>query len=183
LDKLKKVYLLVVGILAFSLIFSAIVSFSQGNYLGFFTSLVVFVVVLLPSFFRWKYRMRIPLEIEIIIVMFIYATLFLGEVYRFYDLFWWWDILLHAFSALVFGFVGFIVLYLTYSRHELKVNVKWLAFFTFSFAVCIGVLWEIFEFFMDWSLGWNMQKTGLVDTMTDLIVDCVGALIFLEKIF
>lgn len=30
---------------------------------------------------------------------------------------------------------------------------------------------------MDWGFGLNMQKSGLVDTMWDLIVDGVGALV------
>ena len=52
-----------------------------------------------------------------------------------------------------------------------------LALFSFSFAIAIGVVWEIFEFFMDISFGLNMQKSGLIDTMGDLIVDSLGALL------
>ena len=39
----------------------------------------------------------------------------------------------------------------------------------------VGVVWEIFEFTLDQTLGLNTQKSGLVDTMWDLIVDCLGA--------
>jgi len=39
----------------------------------------------------------------------------------------------------------------------------------------IGALWEVFEFGMDQIFGMNMQKSGLVDTMGDLIVDAIGA--------
>jgi hypothetical protein len=38
-----------------------------------------------------------------------------------------------------------------------------------------GAVWEIFEFAMDSNFGLNMQKSGLVDTMWDLIVDAGGA--------
>ena len=53
----------------------------------------------------------------------------------------------------------------------------------------LGVVWEIYEFTFDGLLGLNMQKfaleggadligrAALVDTMKDLIVDCLGALI------
>jgi uncharacterized membrane protein YjdF len=57
------------------------------------------------------------------------------------------------------------------------------AFFAFLFAVAIGALWEIFEFAMDALFGMNMQKpmlgdpSGLTDTMWDLIVDTLGALV------
>ena len=52
-----------------------------------------------------------------------------------------------------------------------------MAIFSFAFAVAVGALWEIFEFSMDSILGLNMQKSGLVDTMWDLIVDTIGAVI------
>ena len=51
------------------------------------------------------------------------------------------------------------------------------------FAVGIGALWEIFEFSMDSHFNLDMQKemlgdpSGLTDTMWDLIVDTLGALV------
>ncbi len=45
----------------------------------------------------------------------------------------------------------------------------------FSFAVSIGTLWEVFEFGMDILFGLSMQKSGVIDTMDDLIVDAIGA--------
>ncbi len=47
--------------------------------------------------------------------------------------------------------------------------------FSVSFSLAVGVLWEIFEFLIDLIFGLNMQKSGLVDTMSDLIVDFLGA--------
>ena len=40
----------------------------------------------------------------------------------------------------------------------------------------MGALWEILEFAIDQTFGTTMQKSGLVDTMWDLIVDGLGAL-------
>jgi hypothetical protein len=51
-----------------------------------------------------------------------------------------------------------------------------IALFAFMFAQGIGSLWEIFEFAMDSFFGLNMQKSGIVDTMWDLIVNGVSAL-------
>ena len=42
--------------------------------------------------------------------------------------------------------------------------------------MAIGATWEIFEFTMDKLFGLSMQKSGLDDTMYDLIVDTFGAL-------
>ncbi|MFO7818087.1 MAG: hypothetical protein R6V39_10475, partial [Desulfovibrionales bacterium] len=62
-------------------------------------------------------------------------------------------------------------------------NPGFVAFFAFLFAVGTGALWEIFEFSMDSLVGMNMQKgmlgdeSGLTDTMFDLMVDTLGALV------
>ena len=68
-------------------------------------------------------------------------------------------------------------------RIGLSLQPRFVALFAFTFAVAIGTLWEIFEFSMDRNLGLTMQKpmlgddSGLTDTMWDLIVDVIGALI------
>jgi uncharacterized membrane protein YjdF len=63
-----------------------------------------------------------------------------------------------------------------------KINIKrspiFVAFFSFCFAVAMGAIWEIYEYSMDKSLGLFMQRGSLDDTMIDIILDTVGALIF-----
>lgn len=107
--------------------------------------------------------------------LFIYGSVFLGETQKFYARFWWWDILLHSISAIVFGLLGTIFLLLAFGKHRSKANTLFFVTLSFCFAIAIGVLWEIFEFSMDYSFGLNMQKSGLFDTMSDLIIDCFGA--------
>jgi uncharacterized membrane protein YjdF len=51
-----------------------------------------------------------------------------------------------------------------------------IAFLSFCVAMAIGGIWEIFEFAMDQVFGMNMQKSGLIDPMWDLIVDALGPL-------
>ncbi len=118
----------------------------------------------------------IPEELQIATVLFIFATLFLGEIHGYYESFWWWDLVLHAGSAIVFGFIGFIILLVLQRGGRVEAKAFWLAIFSFSFAMAIGVVWEIFEFTADQLFDFNMQKSGLVDTMWDLIVNSLGAL-------
>ena len=177
IHRLRKTYLSIMWVMFLSIIIAAIYSIILQNYLTLFTSLIVGLILLIPYFFKWKYSLSIPMEVELIVLVFIYATLFLGEALAFYHHFWWWDILLHAGSAIIFGFMGFIVLYYLYAHRQIKSKPYMLALFSFSFAIAIGVVWEIFEFFMDISFGLNMQKSGLIDTMGDLIVDSLGALL------
>lgn len=133
------------------------------------------VLSYLPQLLASQIKVRLPLQFQFFITLFLYASLFLGEVGDYYEKFWWWDVVLHGFSAFAFGFVGFLTLYLLYARHKLSASPLLLSIFAFSFGLAIGTIWEIFEFAMDSLFGLNMQKSGLQDTMWDLIIDSIGA--------
>ena len=148
---------------------------NQRWYILFISSLAL-MLTFLPATIEKRFKVYLPAEFEIIITLFIYSSLLLGEVHRYYTLYWWWDILLHTVSSLVIGFIGFILLFIMFEEKKITGKPITIAIFAFCFALAIGALWEIFEFSMDQTLGLNMQKSGLIDTMWDLIVDAAGAL-------
>jgi hypothetical protein len=140
-----------------------------------FISLATFVVTLLPSILSSRLAIRLPTKFLGAIAVFAFATLFLGEVFDFYGRYWWWDIALHGGSAVGFGLIGFLFVFFMFEGNKYAAPPVAVAFVAFCFAVTIGATWEIFEFAMDQFFGLNMQKSGLVDTMWDLIVDMIGA--------
>ncbi|MDH5531663.1 MAG: hypothetical protein OEY05_16645, partial [Paracoccaceae bacterium] len=130
---------------------------------------------LLPVFFQQRFAIMLPVRFFAGIVLFIFATIFLGEARGFYDRYWWWDILLHAGSALGFGLLGFLFVFMLFEGNKYAAPAWAVSFISFCMALSIGTMWEIFEFVMDQTFGLNMQKSGLTDTMVDLIVDMFGA--------
>jgi hypothetical protein len=120
---------------------------------------------------------RLPPEFGLAAILFVFASVFLGEVRGYYLRFWWWDVLLHAGSAFLLGVTGFLLVYALNEdpKIDLHMRPRFLALFAFAFAMAMGGLWEVFEFAMDQLFGSNMQKSGLVDTMWDLIVDALAA--------
>lgn len=141
-------------------------------------SFAIFFLTYLPSLIERKYRIELPDELELLTILFIYASLFLGELHGYYTRFWWWDVVLHISSGFALGFTGFLILYILYYKNKIAANPFLISLFSFCFALAIGALWEIFEFFIDSNFGFNMQKSGLRDTMWDLIVDSGGAFFF-----
>ena len=145
----------------------------------------IILVTLGPFFLAKLFRVFIPPEFVLVAIAFVFASLFLGEVHGYYTRYWWWDIALHSGSGFLLGIVGFLLVHVLNETEEIGLHMKpgFVAFFAFLFAVGIGVLWEIFEFAMDQLFGMNMQKpmlndpSGLTDTMWDLIVDMLGALV------
>lgn len=123
---------------------------------------------------RWA-EIDVPPSFLTAIVIFVGATLFMGEVLDFYTRFWWWDIAMHGGSAIGFGLIGFVAVFMMFQGDRYAAPHWAIAVFAFAFALSIGTLWEILEFSMDRTVGTNMQKSGLMDTMTDLIVNTIGA--------
>jgi hypothetical protein len=148
----------------------------RGNFMAAAVSAATLGLTMVPMLFEDFYSIRIPVSFTSAIVLFVFCTLFLGEVGGFYERFWWWDLVLHSGSAVGFGLMGFVVMFILLKGDKLAGPPLLIAMFSFCFAVSIGAVWEIFEFAMDQFFGLNMQKSGLVDTMFDLIVDSVGAL-------
>ncbi len=151
----------------------------QGRYQAAIEVAIILCITFLPVILGKRFQVRIPHEFESLAVVFVYMSLFLGEVQGYYVRFWWWDIVLHIGSGFLLGVLGFLLVYVLNEKEDVDLNLKpkFIAFFAFLFAMGMGAIWEIFEFAMDQLFGMNMQKSGLVDTMWDLIVDGIGALV------
>ena len=173
---LEKVYQIVSIIILTIISFAIYDSLITQKWELLFTSLVVLILLLIPLFFEKKIGFKLPIEIEIALAIFIFLSVFMGRAKEFYFKFWWWDMALHSGSAIILGFIGFTIIYLMYSAHKIKAKPITLAVFSLFFAMAIGAIWEIFEFFMDQVFGLEMQDNSLTDTMSDLIVDGIGAI-------
>ncbi|MCB1671780.1 MAG: hypothetical protein R3F41_12865 [Gammaproteobacteria bacterium] len=164
-------------VLKLVLLIGALLLLVQGRYQASFEVLAILFVTWLPTLLGSHFKVVIPYEFESLAVVFVYMALFLGEVRGFYTRFWWWDVILHTGSGFLLGIFGFLLVYVLNEKEDIDLHLqpKFVALFAFMFAMGVGALWEIFEFAMDQSFGLTMQKSGLVDTMWDLIVDGIGA--------
>lgn len=155
------------------------------SWMHVFVTVLLMSVIAAPVLFRGRFGVPIPSELHIFAALFIFATLFLGEVLDFYYRVWWWDLVLHGSAGVLLGLLGFLFVYLVNENELVDVSMRasFVALFAFFFSVGLGTFWEIFEFAMDQTFGLEMQKakwgdaSGLADTMWDLIVDASGAAI------
>lgn len=157
----------------------------EQQWLNTAASAGILLLTLAPAIFARRWKIFIPPEFELLTIAFIFAALFLGETRDYYGRFWWWDVALHTTSGGLLGVLGVLLVYVLNENPRVNLYMRpgFVAFFAFCFAVATGSVWEIFEFAMDQLFGMNMQKataadsSGLIDTMWDLIVDAVGALV------
>ncbi|HNP36851.1 MAG TPA: hypothetical protein PKK10_13445 [Woeseiaceae bacterium] len=162
-----------------------VVVVSEARWLSAFLILTIALLILFVTVFSHRLGVQIPAEFQILALVFVFAALFLGEVQGYYERIWWWDIALHSTSGLLMGILGFLLVYVLNesSRITFTMTPHFVAFFAFMFAVAVGSLWEIFEFAMDSIFGTQMQKpmlndpSGLTDTMWDMIVNTIGAML------
>lgn len=150
------------------------------------------VAMLFPGLLRRRAKLNIPSVMMIAYAIFLYCAIYLGEIRNFYYVIPHWDTILHTFSGAALGSFGFSLVSLLNNSESTTFSLSpiFVAMFAFCFALSLGTVWEIYEFSMDFLLKTNMQKyaleTGelligqaaLKDTMKDLIVDGIGALLF-----
>ena len=176
-DRLDLLELVISSFLRLTLLFAAVYAVITGRWSDLFTALLTLCFTFMPAIVERSLRISLPTEFEFIFVVFVYAAVFLGEIHGYFTQIWWWDVFLHSLSSVNLGFVGFIILYVIYRARRISASPVLIAVFSFCFALAIGALWEIYEFAMDSIFGLNMQKSGLIDTMWDLVVDAVGAFV------
>lgn len=148
-------------------------------------------VIHIPSVLARKLRFEIPGFLYTMYIIFLYCGIFLGEVTSFFYVVPHWDDFLHAFSSMMTGFFAVMVITILNRDENLvfRISPFFVALFAFTFSIAIGALWEVYEFAGDGLLGMNMQKfitadgtvlighAAISDTMKDIIVDMIGALI------
>lgn len=193
------------------------------NFEGAFFCVLTILLLYVPSWIQVKLHIELPPPLEITILCFIFAAEILGEVNAFYQLIPGWDTMLHTLNGFLAAAVGFSLVLLLNDDERLTFDLSpfFLALVAFCFSMTIGVLWEFFEFSMDWFFHTDMQKDtiihaiytvaldttntnkviaipgiqdvavngrslglggyldiGLIDTMKDLFVNFIGAVVF-----
>lgn len=168
------VQLILMSILLFA--FTLFALYHQ-NFEIVFVGVLMLFLSLLPLYLKSTINLHIPTIFIYTGIIFIFLSLFLGQFSGFYDRFHWYDAFLHFISAIIIGFIGFIILFAYSIKHKLQPQKSIILFFVFFFCLGVGALWEIFEYGVDAHFNTNMQVGSLDDTMIDLIVTGIGALI------
>lgn len=171
-----RIYLIVTLLVRVLFLAGVIVTGLQGNWESSLVSALGLILSFSPQIIERTLRVNLPIIYEFFIVIFIMLSVFMGEIGDAYTAFWWWDIMLHASSGVLLGYVGFLLLYILYSQKKLKASAGLIAFFTFAVGMASAGVWEVFEFSTDQLLGTHMQN-GQEDTMWDIIVAGLGSLV------
>lgn len=203
-------------------VLAMVLSFVRGNYENIFTCVWVMFLLILPAIVERKFSIELPGTLEVIVMLFVFASLVLGEMGNYYIKFPHWDTMLHTTNGFLCAAAGFGMVDILNRNEKIKFKLSpiFLAVVAFCFSMTIGAVWEIFEFACDVFLKMDMQNDtlingfsssflsgntmelvkiadvntvsvngqnlvgggyldiGLYDTMMDLVVNFIGALVF-----
>src|SRR6056297_3170614 len=115
-DKTDRINFILSLIIRLSIVIALVIEILVGRWTPFFASILAFFLTFLPAIIENNYKISLPSEFEILIIIFIYASIFLGEVRGYYTRFWWWDAILHWTSGMILGLIGFIILFVLFKN-------------------------------------------------------------------
>ena len=202
----------------------------HGNYYNVLMCVLTLVLFLIPAFVDRRLNIKLPSVLEVIILLFAFSAEILGEIQNFYGIFKSWDTMLHTINGFMMAAIGFALIDILNNDPHFHFTASpiFVAFVAFCFSMTVGVVWEFFEFSMDYFIHTDMQKDfiyntiasvnsavnpsgvnsavviddvhtiisgvvngenvqfayngyldiGIKDTMKDLMVNCLGAIIF-----
>lgn len=190
---------LTIGLGIFDIVYLSAIEHQNWDEISFRAmQYIAIILVLAAPFLLKRFQITVPILLSVLIAVFAFGALVLGDGLDLYGRFTWWDSVLHTFSGVLLSYIALWLIHLIMARNSKYVylNKYFLALFLICFSVAMGAMWEIIEYTYDSIMGTNTQQfmattTGSIfgpddvalaghaalrDTMTDLILDFVGSL-------
>lgn len=153
---------------------------SQGIYDRLLIGCAIIPVLLGPWLIKKIFKYEMCELLKCCYYLFAFLGLLLGSVLKFYQLVPGFDKFVHFLSGIISAVVALI--FLKYSKTNTKSTPIWFQIlFIICFALAVASIWEFFEFFCDKLTGGDCQyvmKTGVDDTMEDMLVAFIGSILF-----
>ena len=147
------------------------------NYENVFLCALTLMLFTIPSVVEIRMDIDIPVGMQAIIMLFIFAAEILGEINKYYLIFPYWDTMLHTLNGFLAAAIGLALIDLLNrsQRFSFELSPVFVVLVAFCFSMTIGVLWEFFEHFMDLSFGLDMQKDTVIHEISSVMLNHAGA--------
>ena len=150
--------------------------FLRADYYSVFLCLLTLLLFNIPQFVDKKLHVSLPKELEAIILLFIFSAEILGEIGSFYTHIPWWDTMLHTLNGFLMAAIGFALIDILNNSPKFHITMSpmFVAFVAFCFSMTVGVVWEFFEFSMDYFTLTDMQKDRMVTDISSVLINPTG---------
>lgn len=200
IDTMPKGHLIFWIILRIVLIVCIVYSIIEGDYIMMGESIACLCFTHLWDLFQvfgnGSFIEEVPPLSQTMLNIIICAGIPFGSYLELFDKIWFYDIIMHCLSGMVSAVFAFDFAFIL-QRKKGQCSIILAAMFGLMFAMSIAVGWEIYEFLMDSLHGTNLQLSiagqetagfdlakyhneygylGLVDTMTDMMMNTIGGI-------
>lgn len=175
MKKLNNILIYLISLISFCFVIKDI---NNSIYTRLMPCLSILIVLLIPKIVRKIFKVNIGYTLEFTYIVFIFFAQFLGSVMNLYDQVWWYDLFVHFLSGILSSLLSLFVL--SWFKIHHKKNKTFNFIFMIIFSVAVAALWEFIEFTAFIIFKTDMQNhltTGVFDTMQDMLIAAVGALI------
>ncbi|WKY48727.1 hypothetical protein Q5O24_05265 [Eubacteriaceae bacterium ES3] len=172
-SKTKTFVYIALRVLVVLVLISSIVN---QNYNNAFLCILTLVLFLIPGLIDEKLNIVLPDTLEIIILLFIFSAEILGEINEYYLMYDRWDDMLHTMNGFLCAAIGFSMIDILNRNENVKMYLSpvFVAIVAFCFSMTIGVLWEFYEFGMDYFFLTDMQKDTILPAISSVIFNPDG---------
>lgn len=131
-------------------------------------NILLFVLLFVPQIIKKKYQIKIPIEFEVLLFLFVLSTFLIGKIK--------W-IVSPIFFGTAMGLIAFLILLILYSTNQIKKNYFLIIFFSFNFAVAFGFVIELAKYYLKVLLGQEIVLGIYEFTMVNMTYVMIGALV------
>ena len=152
--------------------------FDDEALVDYLKDISLMIVMIFPLIINKIFKIKIKENLVLMYTLFVFSAGFLGVTIGLYWIVPGFDKFNHTVSGILSAFVSLLLLDLMhrYKTRDRLFNIMYMIIFSLA----IACLWEIFEYTCNILFGGDAQmvaKTGVNDTMQDMIVAFVGSII------
>lgn len=142
-----------------------------------FSNLVTIIILILPYVIEKYTKLKFNNALKVTYTIFTILASYFGTCLKLYNTISYYDTIVHT----LFGFMGSIIalnILFMLKKYDKK-SIIFNMLFVISFTMVLAVTWEFIEYFYDIFTNHDAQHvldSGVVDTMTDLLVAFIGGL-------
>lgn len=170
--------LIVVGLVCF-MVYQLLINGASSSLTKNLSLLAIIPIIFIPTLINKLFNYKFSEALIFLYFSFFIVSFVLGSILEFYIKISWFDLFAHFLSGIVCSSLSLIII----KKYNLlnNKNLIFTIIFILSFSSFIASLWEFFEFFSDKLFATDAQwviKTGIDDTMTDLLISFLSSIVF-----
>lgn len=167
---IDKIYLTMYIILNLLVFFSLIKELFNWNFKNILLCLLTLIIFNSLKYIEELFKIRLSSTFKILILLFVFFSEIIGQVYNFYGLSSIFDKFVHILNGFLCASVGFYLVFLLNNIHSNK-NIILKLFISFCFSMTISVFWEFYEYGIEKIFKLDMQRDQYVYNISSTFLD------------